>query len=246
MNDPRPRVSPEFAIEPHERSLARRVFLARVENGATVEAAKHQAVHAVKVWRQLDLFDGPLGVGEEEPLPGEPSSWMRFAREADAALAADHGLDRPKIAELYACYRDEFDFMASLVALAPERPNRGSDVPPAKDNFGPGGGPWEYFAREVDGVLSRFDAGDKASRMVAFDIGPRYPDVVEFLVAVIDHVREGSDVPPADDSLEKTTLNGEPVKLDSGVPLGNGSKLVTAMTRESDALDDFLGVPRQN
>lgn len=57
MNEIKYSVGAENArLRPCEVSLFRKVFLARVGNGATVEAAERQALHACKVWEQRGAF----------------------------------------------------------------------------------------------------------------------------------------------------------------------------------------------
>lgn len=54
-------------LKPHEVSLFRRVFLARINEGATVESAEKQALHACKIWERLGAYsDGP---SEEKAKP---------------------------------------------------------------------------------------------------------------------------------------------------------------------------------
>jgi hypothetical protein len=44
-------------LRPNEVSLFRRVFFARLEHGAPVEAAEKQALHACRVWERLGAFN---------------------------------------------------------------------------------------------------------------------------------------------------------------------------------------------
>jgi hypothetical protein len=46
-------------LKDHELSVYCRVFFARVQHGASVEAADRQALHAVKIWRERAAFDEP-------------------------------------------------------------------------------------------------------------------------------------------------------------------------------------------
>jgi hypothetical protein len=59
----------EKKLEPRERSLYRNVFLARVRDGASVEAADRQAIHSVTIWQKRGAFNedppaAPFGEGE--------------------------------------------------------------------------------------------------------------------------------------------------------------------------------------
>lgn len=46
-------------LKPEEKSLYRRVYLARVHEGASVESADRQAMQAVKIWHDRGAFGEP-------------------------------------------------------------------------------------------------------------------------------------------------------------------------------------------
>lgn len=70
-------------LRPREVSLFRRVFLSRVEHGASVEAAERQALHACKLWERHGAF------GEDREKDENSGDEAKF-RDGFDALADYH------------------------------------------------------------------------------------------------------------------------------------------------------------
>lgn len=93
----------EKKLRPEEVSLYRKTFLARVSNGATVEAADRAAIHACTLWERRGAFN------EEPGDDGQNADEKRFA-DGFAAIVEHMGNDDiPPVefcAELLKRYRD--------------------------------------------------------------------------------------------------------------------------------------------
>lgn len=68
----------EKKLRPEEVSLYRKTFLARVSNGATVEAADRAAIHACTLWERRGAFnDDTVEKDGEKPVrsPSAATTW---------------------------------------------------------------------------------------------------------------------------------------------------------------------------
>ncbi len=77
-------------LRPNEVSLFRRVFFARLEHGAPVEAAEKQALHACRIWERLGAFNEEPATGETD---GAEIKRLQDALGALAAFVKDEGFD---------------------------------------------------------------------------------------------------------------------------------------------------------
>ena len=94
-------------LRPEQRKLFRRIFLTAFDTGATVEEATAMADKAVAEWEARGAF--------EADLPSDPTSWEAFARHV-GILLADNRSPSEISSLLRDEYRDDFDFMQSLLA----------------------------------------------------------------------------------------------------------------------------------
>lgn len=151
MNEPRPPIASETEIAPHERSVFRRVFLARVQGGAWVEAAEKQAMEAVKIWRRLGLF---------EERRAEESTLARCMREVAAAADSAEGLDRERALTLVRRYPNEFDFLEALLLLVRDEIASGSVEDPLAETT-------------IDSVPNEIEGYDPVVDPLAANVGTR-------------------------------------------------------------------------
>lgn len=108
-------------LKENEKSLFRRVYLARIETGASVEAAEKQALHAVKRWDAL----GALNDDRPDPRDAEIERLRdvlisyESADQALTAILANHGLsDKPEaLAKEISTYENMAQKLGELSAM---------------------------------------------------------------------------------------------------------------------------------
>lgn len=98
-------------LKGNEKSLFRRVYLARIEAGASVEAAERQALHAVKRWDALGALND-----DRPDLRDAEIARLREGIEAVRALLWDDELDLNLYDEVL------YDWLNELVAGTVSQP----------------------------------------------------------------------------------------------------------------------------
>ena len=94
----------EMKLRPCEMSLYRKTFLARIENGASVEAAHKQALHACKLWENVGAFNDDRVETEEVVYPADTK--FRDGFDALCDYFADEGaLAKENVDSIAVAYR---------------------------------------------------------------------------------------------------------------------------------------------